>query len=932
MKYYNLSKEQLFKELKVSEKGLTDDEAKKRFEIYGPNKIIEKRKRPLIFRFLDNFIHLLALILWLAAALCFIPRVNMPQLGYAIILVIIINAIFSFLQEFRAEKALEALKKMLPSYSNVLRNGEIKKVLSEELVPGDILVLEEGDNISADARLIEAYDVRTNNSVLTGESDPQKKVTIPILNENIDPLRLQNVVYMGTNISYGTGKAIVFATGMNTQFGKIANLTLTVKETLSPLQKEINKVSQVLAYIAVGIGTLFFIMSLTVVKLGFLAAFIFAIGCIVAFVPEGLLPTVTLSLALGVQRMAKRNAIIKKLSSVETLGCTTVICTDKTGTLTQNEMTVKEVWADSKNYEVSGVGYEPSGDLLSNGKKLSSADYSKTITTFAKAMSYCNNARLFLNDYSNQWEIKGDPTEAALLVTAKKAKFDYEKNIQNEPRIFLLPFDSRRKRMSSINSTGNGLYAFVKGAPKEMLSICKNIEIDGKVQELTPGLREKILEQNDDYAKRALRVLAMAYKDLNKFKGEYNIENIENELTFLGLAAMMDPPRPEVEAAIAQCYRSGIKIIMITGDYGLTAEAIARKIGIVRDDARIYLGTEIEEMGDDKLCKILKQENIIFARVSPEHKMRIAEALKKNGHIVAMTGDGVNDAPALKTADIGIAMGISGTDVAKEAADMILTDDNFASIVNAIEEGRAVYDNIRRFITYILASNIPEAVPFITMVLFKIPLPLTVMQILAIDLGTDMLPALALGTEPPEPGTMNRPPRPRNERLLSAKILAKAYLFLGPIEGAAGLVGYFFMYFTNGFNLAGLQNIGTNPSIYVNDVLYRQATTMSLASIVMTQIGNGFTCRTNVESVFKIGFFKNKMLLWGILTELTIITALIYVPVLANVFGLHPIEVKYWLLLVSFIPSVFIADEIRKLIIRLVNKRKKLKISVLAKT
>ncbi|MFZ3086134.1 MAG: cation-transporting P-type ATPase, partial [Candidatus Hydromicrobium sp.] len=672
--------------------------------------------------------------------------------------------------------------------------------------------------------------------------------------------------------------------------------------------------------------------SLTVVKLGFLAAFIFAIGCIVAFVPEGLLPTVTLSLALGVQRMAKRNAIIKKLSSVETLGCTTVICTDKTGTLTQNEMTVKEVWADSKNYEVSGVGYEPSGDLLSNGKKLSSADYSKTITTFAKAMSHCNNARLFLNDYSNQWEIKGDPTEAALLVTAKKAKFDYEKNIQNEHRIFLLPFDSRRKRMSSINSTGNGLYAFVKGAPKEMLSICKNIEIDGKVQELTPELREKILEQNDDYAKRALRVLAMAYKDLNKFKGEYNIENVENELTFLGLAAMMDPPRPEVEAAIAQCYRSGIKIIMITGDYGLTAEAIARKIGIVRDDARIYLGTEIEEMGDDKLCKILKQENIIFARVSPEHKMRIAEALKKNGHIVAMTGDGVNDAPALKTADIGIAMGISGTDVAKEAADMILTDDNFASIVNAIEEGRTVYDNIRRFITYILASNIPEAVPFITMVLFKIPLPLTVMQILAIDLGTDMLPALALGTEPPEPETMNRPPRPRNERLLSAKILAKAYLFLGPIEGAAGLVGYFFMYFTNGFNLAGLQNIGTNPSIYVNDVLYKQATTMSLASIVMTQIGNGFTCRTNVESVFKIGFFKNKMLLWGILTELTIITALIYVPVLANVFGLHPIEVKYWLLLVSFIPSVFIADEIRKLIIRLVNKRKKLKISVLAKT
>ena len=916
IEYYQLDEKKLFETLKVAPNGLTDEEAKKRLEVYGPNVIKEKKKRSLVLRFIDNFIHLFAIILWVAAGLCFIPGVNMPQLGYAIILVIIINAIFSFMQEYKAEKALESLKKFLPSCSTVLRGGEIIEIQSMQLVPGDILILNEGDNISADARLIESFNIRTNNSVLTGESDPQRKSTVPIIGRNIDHLRLTNVVYAGTSVSSGSGKAIVYATGMETEFGKIANLTQGIKEELSPLQKEINKASQTLVYIALGIGFLFFILSLTVAKLGFIGSFIFAIGILVAFIPEGLLPTVTLALALGVQKMAKRNAVIKKLSSVETLGSTTVICTDKTGTLTQNEMTVKEIWLNGESYSVTGHGYNPEGDFILDDKKLVKKEVLNTFKNFSRALSYCNNSRLYFDSSNNTWTIKGDPTEGALLVIARKAGFNYENKLKTEPRIFLLPFDSNRKKMSSIHKTSDGVTAFVKGAPKEMLSICKKIEINGQVKELTDEMRNNILKYNDDYAGKALRVLATAYKDLKAFKNEYTVDNVEKDLVFLGLTAMIDPPRPEVEEAIKKCYQAGIKIIMITGDYGLTANTIARKIGIVKGESIIYLGTDIESMSDKKLKEVLKQDNILFARVSPEHKMRIAIALKENGEIVAMTGDGVNDAPALKAADIGIAMGISGTDVAREASDMILTDDNFASIVNAIEEGRTVFENLRKFIHYILASNIPEAVPFISMVLFKIPLPLTVMQILAIDLGTDILPSLALASEPPEPGIMKRPPRPRNERLLTVRGMTRAYLILGPIEAAAAMLAFLMVYFNNGFTLSKIQEIGVDPNNYVSSPIYQSAITASFAAIVLSQIGNAFANRTAYDSVFKAGFFRNRLLLWAILGELAILGMLIYIPGLNGVFDHYPIGWSSWIVPILFIPSVLIIEEIRKLIIR----------------
>jgi magnesium-transporting ATPase (P-type) len=926
MNYYELDIEGLFKELKVTDKGLSKEEADRRLLVYGPNMIKGKKKRSLFLRFIDNFIHLLAIILWIAAGLCFIPRVDMPQLGYAIIIVIVINAVFSFMQEFKAERALEALKKMIPSYSRVIRDGTVMEILSVDLVPGDIIILNEGDNISADARLIESFDIRTNNSVLTGESDPQRKSTVSITGRNVDPLRLTNVVYAGTSVSSGSGKAIVYATGMNSEFGKIASMTQGVKEQLSPLQREINKASQLLVYIAIGIGLLIFILSLTVVKLGFILSFVFAIGIIVAFVPEGLLPTVTLALAMGVQRMSKRNALIKKLSSVETLGCTTVICTDKTGTLTQNEMTVREIWLNNKNYEFTGVGYNPAGEIILDSNTISQQKVSGIFAKLSKGMSFCNNARLFIDKDTKNWTIKGDPTEAALLVAAKKTGFDYSVEINNEPRIFMLPFDSNRKRMSSIHETGNGITAFIKGAPKEILSLCNKIEMDGKVIELSSQIRDKIIAANDDYAKRALRVLAIAYKDLSGYKGEYTIDGVENDMIFLGLAAMVDPPRPEVEAAVKECFNAGIKIIMITGDYGLTADAIAKKIGIVKGESKIYLGTDIEEMTEEMLSEVLKQENIIFARVSPEHKMRIAECLKKNGHIVAMTGDGVNDAPALKAADIGIAMGISGTDVAKEAADMILTDDNFASIVNAIEEGRAVFENLRKFIYYILASNIPEAIPFILMVLFKIPLPLTVMQIIAIDMGTDLLPALALAAEPPESGIMNRPPRPRKERLLTGKGLARAYCFLGPIEGIASMLAFFIFYYDKGFTFEKLRVIGTNPQNYSKDIIYQTATTVTHTTIIMTQIGNAFACKTNFDSVFKAGFFKNRLLFLGILGEIIIINALIYIPGLNTYFNHYPLSWHNWLLVIAFIPAVLVFEELRKLILRLMKRNQRLQL------
>ena len=905
----------LYESLGSSPQGLTSEEAAKRLEQYGRNEIREIKGRPLILKFLENFYHLFAIMLWIGGILAFVG--GMPELGWAIFAVILINAVFSFWQEFRAEKATEALKHMIPHNARVIRDGQSIQIAASDLVPGDLMVLEEGDAISADARLVEEFELRTNNATLTGESEPVRKTASPHDDPNLTLIEMPNLVFAGTTVAYGGGKAVAFATAMNTQFGKIAELTQSVEDELSPLQKEMNKVVQLVAILAMGLGITFFFLGYYVAGLSLMEGFVFAVGIIVANVPEGLLPTVSLSLAMGVQRMAGRNALIKKLSSVETLGCTTVICTDKTGTLTKNEMTVRDIWVAGQHIEVSGSGYDPEGDYHRDGQALD-ADQRKALELLVRAAALCNNARLIdPSGPDDTWTILGDPTEAALLVAAKKAGFDHEAELEHTRRVFELPFDSVRKRMTTIHMHKFARIGYVKGAPKEVLDLCTTAEtLDGQ-KPLTEEMRAEIVAQNDEFARSGLRVLAMAYRPIAKEETEYSPKDTERDLIFVGLMAMMDPPRDEVALAVKECNTAGIEVIMITGDYGLTAESIARRIGIIKgDQARIVTGNDLNDMTDEDLAAALATKNVLFARVSPEHKMRIAVVLKGMGEIVAMTGDGVNDAPALKVADIGVAMGISGTDVAKEAADMILTDDNFASIVHAIEEGRAVFDNIRRFVGYIFTSNIPEIVPFLLMVIFRMPLALTVMQILAIDLGTDMVPALALGTEAPEPGIMNRPPRPRNERLLNKKVLIRSYLFLGMIQATVCMIAFFFMYWLHGWR-PGMDMFEIGAIAVGGSTVYILATTMTHGAVMTTQIGNGFAQRTNVQSIFKVGFFSNTFLLWGILTEVVMFALLVYVPSLAKVFHHGPINLwPDWAFLLMLAPTLLIADEIRKFFVR----------------
>ncbi|MGI6482798.1 MAG: cation-translocating P-type ATPase [Methanobacterium sp.] len=908
MKIDELPPEEVYRKLNSSEDGLSVDDVQKRLEEYGPNQIEEVKKKPVIFKFLANLYQLLALLLWAASILAFLS--GTPQLGFAIISVIFINAIFSFWQEYKAEKALEALQKILPSQAKVIRDGEKKEVLSAELVPGDVLVLEEGDNISADARLVEAYQIKVDSSTLTGESKPVRKVAHAKKSDETQITGIHNIVLAGTSVASGSGKAVIFATGRNTEFNQIASLTQEVTKETSPLQNELSRVTRIIAIIAVLLGVILFAVNLWVVKLPIQVAFIFAIGLTVANVPEGLLPTVTLALAASVQKMANKNALIKRLSSVETLGSTNIICTDKTGTLTKNEMTVRKVWLPYETIDVTGAGYSPEGDFLHKGNPINHHEIQE-LKLLMRSATFCNDSKL-IEPQSNEdkWKIIGDPTEAALLVAAKKSGFNWKKQLMENPRIVELPFDSQRKSMSSIHKEKDKQVAYVKGAPKKIIKLSNTISVDGEILTFSDENKEKIIEKHDVLAASGLRILAMAYRKLPADYENYSADAVEQDLTFLGMVAMQDPPRPEVKPAVEDCHRAGIRIIMITGDYGLTAHAIAKEVGIVKEGPCLIIkGKKLNQMSDDEVKKVLVSgENVIFARAVPEHKMRIARILESMDEIVAMTGDGVNDAPALKKADIGVAMGITGTDVAKEASDMILTDDNFATIVEAIKEGRTIYENIRKFITYIFSHETAEIVPFVMMVLFRIPLPITVMQILAIDLGTDTVPALALGVGPSESDVMDRPPRERKERLLNFGVVFKGYIFLGIIESALVMSGFFWILLNNGWTWG--------QQLAFADPVYMKATSMVFAGIVMAQMGNLLGCQTSRTSVFEVGIFKNKWILRGIVFSVTILLAIIYIPPLQGIFKTAALGLAEWLYLISFVPIMFLADELRKYFIR----------------
>ncbi len=905
---------EVYSVLETREQGLTVQEAQARLEKYGKNVLQEKKGTPVIIKFLSNFTHMMAILLWVGGIVGFVAK--MPELGIAIILVNIINGLFSFWQEFRAGKATEALKKMLPSYARVLRDGQEQRVLAEDLVPGDILLLSEGDRISADGRLVEDSDLQVNQSTLTGESHPVRKARDEVMRTDLSQAEKPNMIFAGTSVAAGTGKAVVYATGMSTEFGKIAGLTQTLKEEKSPLQKELDRLTKFVSVVAISIGVLFFVASILFVHTELYVAFIFAMGMIVAFVPEGLLPTVTLSLAMGVQRMAKRNALIKRLSAVETLGCTTVICTDKTGTLTQNEMTVSNLWMDGRSMDVTGIGYAAVGKIMAGSQEVSKDQ--PALRQLLTAAGLCCNARLLPpENEGGRYTVLGDPTEAALLVLAQKGGISLEEEGRRIPRLRELPFDSKRKRMSTIHPIegASDRIAYVKGAPKEVIDLCTGAMQNGQEKPMDEALRAKIMAANDQYARSGLRVLAIAVRRLKKESdlpaalSAYTPELIEKDLTFLGLVAMVDPPREEVSRAVEKCHHAGIRIIMITGDYGLTAESIARRIGIVKGEhPRIITGVELETLGTDTLKEALRGE-VIFARVAPEQKLQVVSALQEMGEVVAVTGDGVNDAPALKKADIGVAMGISGTDVAKEAADMILTDDNFASIVNAVEEGRAVYNNIRKFAMYIFTSNMPEAVPVVFYLFSRglIPLPLTIMQVLAIDLGTDMMPAIALGVEQPEEGIMELPPRSQKEPLVNRGFMMRALLGYGMIESLAAMAAFFFYYWQTGWT--GLPLIGEG-------IGYQTATTMTLAAIVFTQIGAVFARRTDRASIIRIGFFSNRLILVGIAVELALLCLLSYTPFLHGIFNTAPLSLSQWGFCVLWTPAVLVADEIRKAILR----------------
>ncbi|MCK9152323.1 cation-translocating P-type ATPase [Methanobacterium alcaliphilum] len=907
MEIYQLSNEEVFKRLKTSNNGLDHKDVQKRLKEYGLNQIKEVKRKSLIYSFLANFYNVLALLLWMASILAFIT--NTPQLGIAIMGVIIINAIFSFWQEFEAEKATEALKKILPLKAKVIREGCEIEILANQLVPGDFMVLEEGNNISADARLVEAYQMKVDNSTLTGESRPVRKVSGPVEEED-NCIESHNLIFAGTSVTSGSGKAVVFKTGIQTEFSKIAALTQTIKGETSPLQKQISRLARIIAFIAIIMGISLFIINLYVVRLPLELAFLFAIGLTVANVPEGLLPTVTMALAASAKKMVGKNALIKRLSSVETLGSTTIICTDKTGTLTKNEMTVRKVWIPDKIVDVTGAGYEPKGDFICNEKPVTHRDI-KEIKLLMRAASFANDAKLIPpQENDGSWGALGDPTEAALLVAAQKIGFNWEAEMEKMPRFLEIPFDSKRKTMSSIHQKPDKKVVYIKGAPKKIISLSNYISINGKQEPLSEKKKSELIKNHDELASLGLRILAMGYRNLPDDLTKFSPENVEKDITLVGMVAMQDPPRPEIKDAVAECHRSGIRIIMITGDYGLTAGAIAQEVGIISNiDYRIVKGKELELMNDQEVIQILKSgENVIFARAIPEHKMRIASLLEEQDEIVAMTGDGVNDAPALRKADIGVSMGITGTDVAKEASDMVLTDDNFASIVAAIKEGRTIYENIRKFITYIFAHETAEIIPFVLMVIFKIPLPITVMQILAIDLGTDTLPALALGKGPSEADVMDRPPRPRSERLLNLPVILRGYIFLGIVEAVLVISGYFWVLYRAGWTLG--------QDLAFTDPLYHMATTMVFSGIVMAQIGSLLACQTTRMSSFKIGLLKNRWIIWGILFEIVVLLSILYIPGLQAIFGTIGLGITEWMYIITFAPIMLFSDELRKYLVR----------------
>ncbi len=907
---------EVFDVLETSRQGLTSGEAENRLAKYGPNTLTVKKHVSIVYKFLRQLKDLFGILLLVASVLAALGALlegdsSLLELSVIILGVVLVNAVFSLFQEWRAEKAMETLKSWMPEYAKVIRDGELKRISVRDLVPGDIVVLEEGDRVPADARLIEAFDLWTNNVPLTGESEPQPRTTQPIRIVDSTYLDVPNLVFMSTSVAKGQGKAAVIKTGMDTKFGQIASLTQEIKEEESPLQKEIAYTARYDFILAVTVGVIFFLASLAVLHTSILTSILFMIGVMVACVPEGLQVTVSSALAINVSKMVRENVLVKRLSAVQTLGSVTVICTDKTGTITKGEMTVKEIWTSNETVDVSGVGYEPVGQFTREGKPLS-LDESRRIERLLEISALCNSAKIEApSDKNRCWSAVGDPTDGALLVAALKYGLNVQSALAQKPIVHVIPFDSKRKRMTTIHKANHELLAYAKGAARSILSICNRIVIDGRLEELSQERLAAVEAKLLEFADEGLRIIAVAWAELPE-GASLKPRNVEKEMILAGLLAMKDPARPEVKEAVRLAKKAGIKIVIITGDYGPTAKAIAEEVGIADPSkTSIIRGVDLNLLSEKQILQEVREKDVIFARVSPEQKLRIVTLLKHNGAVVAVTGDGANDAPSLKEADIGIAMGVSGTDVAREAADMVLLDDSFASIVKAIESGRAIYENLRKFIVYVFSHNWAELIPYVLYALLGIPLPLLVVQILAIDLGIDVIPSLALSREPPEPGIMDEEPRSTKERLFNTKVFLRS-LYIGIIIAAGAMYGCITTWQAGGWHLG--------QALAADNYFYVKGTTMTFAGIVIAQVGNVFASRTSKVSVFKTSIRSNRWILLGIAAQISIVSFLIYVPAMQKIFGTAALGVQDWLLLASLAVIVITAEEIRKLITRTLSR------------
>ncbi len=859
--------------------GLSQQEAEARLKRSGANQLVEGKKSSWIALFLAQFRDFMVWILIIATLLSALLGEYTDAI--AIIAIIILNAILGFVQEMRAERSLSALKKLSAPTARVLRDGRWVRVDAAQLVPGDLVRIESGDRIPADIRLLTAENLYVEESALTGESLPVQKSAERLEKADLPLGDRKNMGYMGTMVVRGRALGVIVATGMATEMGRIAHLIETAEEMETPLQRRLDQLGKVLVAVAI-------ILTLVVVVTGILHGqntydmFLAGVSLAVAAIPEGLPAIVTIALALGVQRMIKKRAIVRKLPSVETLGCATVVCSDKTGTLTQNKMTVTHLWVDDRQVEVTGNGYEPTGKFCYQGQAFHPLT-SPAIVRMMEIAVLCNNALLqcqqvkegLLKRKQTTWKIDGDPTEGALLVLGAKAGYESERLKNEWKRIKEYPFDSERKMMSVWMENRKGQqFLFTKGAPDVLLARCSHVLHQGRVMPLTPRWKAKIAAQVEQLAAKALRNLAFAYKEMKSHHHHQASQRVEQGLIFVGFVGMIDPPRPEVYEAIRICHRAGIKTVMITGDHQVTADAIAHQLGIKRPEGLTITGSDLYTMSDEEFAKKVNEIDV-YARVSPEHKLRIVKALQKQGHVVAMTGDGVNDAPAIKAADIGIAMGISGTDVSKEASSLILADDHFATIVSAVEEGRHIYDNIRKFISYLLASNVGEILVMFMAMLCGLPLPLVPIQILWVNLVTDGLPAMALGVDPAEENTMNRPPRDSRESIFARGVGWKI-VSRGLLIGLCSLGAFWITYLDHPDQLVLAQ-------------------TVAFSTLVLAQLVYVFDCRAS-GSIFSRNPLDNKVLLLAVLSSLFLLLVVIYYPPLQPIFNTVPLGLREWIL------------------------------------